>query len=46
VPGLEGEAAEKTGAEMPLALLGIAIQFRAAGTSLTAGHRASQRRPV
>jgi hypothetical protein len=46
VPCLEGEAAEKTGAEMPLALLGLAIQFGAAGALLAAGHRASQRRPV
>jgi hypothetical protein len=42
VPCVEGQ--EKTGAEMPLALIGVGTQSGAAGILLAGGHRAARRR--
>lgn len=44
VPCVEGQEREKTGAEMPLALIGIGTQSGAAGILLAGGHRAARRR--
>ncbi len=38
--------AEKSGAEMPLAMAGLATQFAAAGILLAGGHRGARRRSV
>ncbi|MET3720506.1 MULTISPECIES: hypothetical protein [unclassified Arthrobacter] len=43
-PCVEGECADQTGAGAPLALVGAATQFAAAGALLGAGHRAARRR--
>lgn len=44
VPCVDGQEREKTGAEMPLALIGVGTQAGAAGILLAGGHRAAQRR--
>jgi hypothetical protein len=44
VPCVEGEDGEDTRAEAPLALIGLATQYAAAGALLAGGHRAVQRR--
>lgn len=44
VPCVEGQEREKTGAEMPLALIGVGTQSGAAGILLAGGHRAARRR--
>lgn len=44
VPCVEGQEQEKTGAEMPLALIGVGTQSGAAGILLAGGHRAARRR--
>ncbi|QHK21466.1 hypothetical protein GU243_19155 [Pseudarthrobacter psychrotolerans] len=44
VPCVEGQEREKTGAEMPPALIGIGTQSGAAGILLAGGHRAARRR--
>ncbi|MDQ5861008.1 MAG: hypothetical protein M3536_01950 [Actinomycetota bacterium] len=44
VPCVEGQEQEKTGAEMPLALIGVGMQSGAAGILLAGGHRAARRR--
>ncbi len=44
VPCVEGQDQEKTGAEMPLALIGVGTQSGAAGILLAGGHRAARRR--
>ncbi|MET3175944.1 UNVERIFIED_ORG: hypothetical protein ABIB52_003817 [Arthrobacter sp. UYCu721] len=41
---VEGQEREKTGAEMPLALIGVGTQSGAAGILLAGGHRAARRR--
>ncbi|BAS07193.1 hypothetical protein AHiyo4_06150 [Arthrobacter sp. Hiyo4] len=44
VPCVEGQEKDKTGAEMPLALIGVGTQSGAAGLMLAGGHRAARRR--
>ena len=44
VPCVEGQERENTGAEMPLALIGVGTQSGAAGILLAGGHRAARRR--
>ncbi|MCO4255975.1 hypothetical protein [Pseudarthrobacter cellobiosi] len=44
VPCVEGQEQEKTGAEMPLALIGVGTQSGVAGILLASGHRAARRR--
>ena len=44
VPCVEGQEQEKTGAEMPLALIGVGTQSGAAGILLAGGDRAARRR--
>ena len=44
VPCVEGQEQEETGAEMPLALIGVGTQSGAAGLLLAGGHRAARRR--
>lgn len=44
VPCVEGQEQEKTGAEMPLALIGVGTQSGVAGILLAGGHRAARRR--
>jgi hypothetical protein len=45
VPCVEGQERENTGAEMPLALIGVGTQSGAAGILLAGGNRAARRRP-
>jgi hypothetical protein len=44
VPCVKGQEQEKTGAETPLALIGVGTQSGAAGILLAGGHRAARRR--